>query len=173
MAGFKQFAAARPNSGGTLDMNVLVLTSGFWPTYRSFDCLLPTELLQAQQVRTHTHRCSEWGRRGSNWAMRCWLNHVTTTNSRRSTCSCVHQMCSRVHGRSPIGNECACKWLRCACRACLQEFAEYYLSKHGGRKLAWQSTSSNCVVRAHFGSGVKELQASLLQVRAGAGGRGC
>lgn len=47
----------------------------------------------------------------------------------------------------------------------LQEFAEYYLSKHGGRKLAWQSISSNCVVRAQFSSGVKELQASLLQVR--------
>ncbi|KAL4433622.1 hypothetical protein ABPG75_000063 [Micractinium tetrahymenae] len=91
MAGFKQFAAARPGSLA-MDMNVLVLTSGFWPSYRTFDCLLPTELLKAQQ-----------------------------------------------------------------------EFAEYYLSKHGGRKLAWQSTSSNCVVRAHFKSGVKELQASLLQ----------
>lgn len=91
MAGFKQFAAARPGSLA-MDMNVLVLTSGFWPSYRSFDCLLPTELLKAQQ-----------------------------------------------------------------------EFAEYYLSKHGGRKLAWQSISSNCVVRAQFSSGVKELQASLLQ----------
>lgn len=50
MAGFKQYSAARPSSG-TLDMNVLVLTSGFWPSYRTFDCLLPTELLRAQQVR--------------------------------------------------------------------------------------------------------------------------
>lgn len=48
--------------------------------------------------------------------------------------------------------------------AAVQEFGEYYLSKHGGRKLAWQSTSSNCLVRAHFASGVKELQASLHQV---------
>lgn len=46
-----------------------------------------------------------------------------------------------------------------------QEFADYYLSKHGGRKLAWHGTSSNCVVRAHFPLGVKELQASLHQVR--------
>lgn len=49
MAGFKQFAAARRGSLA-MDMNVLVLTSGFWPSYRSFDCLLPTELLKAQQA---------------------------------------------------------------------------------------------------------------------------
>ncbi|PSC74717.1 cullin 4 [Micractinium conductrix] len=90
-AGYKQFVAARPGGGG-LDTNVLVLTSGFWPTYRSFDCLLPAELATAQQ-----------------------------------------------------------------------EFAEFYLSKHGGRKLAWQSAPSSCVVRAHFTPGVKELQASLHQ----------
>ena len=45
-----------------------------------------------------------------------------------------------------------------------QDFADYYLSKHGGRKLAWHSASSNCLVRAQFASGVKELQASLHQV---------
>lgn len=59
MAGFKQFASTRPG-GAVVDMNVLVLTSGFWPSYRTFDCLLPTELLKAQQVwRTlHSTRCS-------------------------------------------------------------------------------------------------------------------
>ena len=50
MAGFKQHLAARAGAG-VVDMNVLVLTSGFWPSYRSFDCLLPAELLRAQQVR--------------------------------------------------------------------------------------------------------------------------
>ena len=59
-----------------------------------------------------------------------------------------------------------------------QDFSGYYLSKHGGRKLAWHSTASNCLVRAHFPSGVKELQASLHQVRIGAcrglrGSRAC
>ncbi|KAL4853220.1 Cullin-4 [Chlorella vulgaris] len=91
MSGYKQFVAAQPASAG-VDMNVLVLTSGFWPSYRAFECLLPSELLRAQK-----------------------------------------------------------------------EFADYYLSKHGGRKLAWHGTSSNCVVRAHFPLGVKELQASLHQ----------
>lgn len=59
MAGFKQYIAARPSSGA-LDMSVLVLTSGFWPSYRTFDCLLPSELLQAQQVK----RC---------WVAWAWL----------------------------------------------------------------------------------------------------
>ena len=49
MAGFKQFLAAQPGSS-PMDMSVLVLTSGFWPSYKTFDCLLPTELLKAQQV---------------------------------------------------------------------------------------------------------------------------
>lgn len=52
------------------------------------------------------------------------------------------------------------------CSFCtLQEFAEYYLSKHGGRKLAWHTNSASCIVRAQFASGVKELQASSHQVR--------
>lgn len=48
MSGFKHYIAAKP--GSIVDMNVLVLTSGFWPSYRAFDCLLPTELVRAQKV---------------------------------------------------------------------------------------------------------------------------
>ena len=50
MAGYRQHISTRP-TGVALDMHVLVLTSGFWPSYRTFDCLLPAELLRAQQVR--------------------------------------------------------------------------------------------------------------------------
>lgn len=64
MAGFKQFVAARPG-GAALDMSVLVLTSGFWPSYRAFDCLLPGELLRSQQVRA---RAAEWIERGRGGA---------------------------------------------------------------------------------------------------------
>jgi hypothetical protein len=46
-----------------------------------------------------------------------------------------------------------------------QEFADFYLSKHGGRKLTWHGASGTCLVRAHFPRGTKELQASLHQVR--------
>ncbi|KAM9576259.1 cullin-4B-like [Trichechus inunguis] len=46
----------------------------------------------------------------------------------------------------------------------LQEtFKNFYLSKHSGRKLQWQSTLGHCVVRAEFKTGKKELQVSLFQ----------
>lgn len=62
MAGFKQFVAARAQGAGSppLDMSVLVLTSGFWPSYRTFDCLLPGELLRAQQVGAVGWGGCEW-----------------------------------------------------------------------------------------------------------------
>ncbi|XP_018335638.1 cullin-4A-like [Agrilus planipennis] len=42
-------------------------------------------------------------------------------------------------------------------------FNNFYLSKHSGRKLAWQPTLGYCVVRAQFKVGIKELLVSLLQ----------
>ncbi|XP_071069526.1 cullin-4B-like [Dasypus novemcinctus] len=46
----------------------------------------------------------------------------------------------------------------------LQEnFKNFYLSKHSGRKLQWQSTLGHCVLRAEFKKGKKELQVSLFQ----------
>jgi cullin-4 len=43
------------------------------------------------------------------------------------------------------------------------QFAEYYLSKHSGRRLAWQHALATCVVRARFPKGAKELSVSLQQ----------
>jgi cullin-4 len=60
-------------------------------------------------------------------------------------------------------------------------FAEHYLSKHSGRRLAWQHALATCVVRARFPKGAKELSVSLQQaavlclfndVQEGAGGGG-
>uniref|UniRef100_A0A8C4YVN0 Cullin 4B n=1 Tax=Gadus morhua TaxID=8049 RepID=A0A8C4YVN0_GADMO len=46
----------------------------------------------------------------------------------------------------------------------LQEiFKTFYLGKHSGRKLQWQSTLGHCVLRAEFKEGRKELQVSLFQ----------
>lgn len=42
-------------------------------------------------------------------------------------------------------------------------FQQYYLSKHAGRKLLWQSNLSYCLVKADFKKGCKELQISLFQ----------
>ncbi|XP_056396008.1 cullin-4B-like isoform X2 [Hyla sarda] len=46
----------------------------------------------------------------------------------------------------------------------LQEiFKTFYLGKHSGRKLQWQSTLGQCVLKAEFNEGRKELQVSLFQ----------
>ncbi|XP_075395643.1 cullin-4B isoform X2 [Tenrec ecaudatus] len=46
----------------------------------------------------------------------------------------------------------------------LQEvFKTFYLGKHSGRKLQWQSTLGHCVLKADFKEGKKELQVSLFQ----------
>ncbi|XP_064339505.1 cullin-4B-like [Camelus dromedarius] len=44
-----------------------------------------------------------------------------------------------------------------------ENFKNFYLSKHRGQKLQWQSTLGHCVLRAEFKKGRKELQVSLLQ----------
>ncbi|KAM8893237.1 cullin-4B-like isoform 3-T3 [Lycaon pictus] len=46
----------------------------------------------------------------------------------------------------------------------LQEnFKNFYLSKHSGRKLQWQSSLGHCVLKAEFKKGKKELQVTLFQ----------
>uniref|UniRef100_A0A8C2YZT4 Cullin 4B n=1 Tax=Cyclopterus lumpus TaxID=8103 RepID=A0A8C2YZT4_CYCLU len=46
----------------------------------------------------------------------------------------------------------------------LQEiFKTFYLGKHSGRKLQWQSTLGHCVLKAEYKEGKKELQVSLFQ----------
>ncbi|KAK2904348.1 hypothetical protein Q8A73_011005 [Channa argus] len=46
----------------------------------------------------------------------------------------------------------------------LQEiFKTFYLGKHSGRKLQWQSTLGHCLLKAEFKEGKKELQVSLFQ----------
>ncbi|XP_053229054.1 cullin-4B isoform X2 [Podarcis raffonei] len=46
----------------------------------------------------------------------------------------------------------------------LQEiFKTFYLGKHSGRKLQWQSALGHCVLKAEFKEGKKELQVSLFQ----------
>jgi cullin-4 len=41
-------------------------------------------------------------------------------------------------------------------------FTEYYLSKHGGRKLAWVNGMGTCVLKARFGTHEKELVTCVL-----------
>ncbi|XP_037953327.1 cullin-4A [Teleopsis dalmanni] len=44
-----------------------------------------------------------------------------------------------------------------------QVFNKFYLAKHSGRKLQWQPTLGNCVLKATFETGTKELMVSLFQ----------
>lgn len=44
------------------------------------------------------------------------------------------------------------------------QFSEFYLSKHGGRKLSWRHVLGSCVLRARFAScGLRELAVSVYQ----------
>lgn len=45
----------------------------------------------------------------------------------------------------------------------LDRFKLFYASKHSGRTLSWQHSLDQCVLRAHFPSGRKELSVSLYQ----------
>lgn len=45
----------------------------------------------------------------------------------------------------------------------LEEFKVFYISKHNGRKLQWQHSLGQCVLKSSFPHGEKELQVSLFQ----------
>lgn len=44
-----------------------------------------------------------------------------------------------------------------------EQFRNYYLSKYSGRKLLWNRSLGNCIVKAHFPKGSKELVVSFVQ----------
>ena len=44
-----------------------------------------------------------------------------------------------------------------------ETFRQFYLTKHSGRKLAWQHVDGSCTVKAHFPRGAKILNLSLYQ----------
>jgi cullin-4 len=50
--------------------------------------------------------------------------------------------------------------------ACTELFTQFYLSKHSGRRLAWQHGLGQCVLKARFAAGARELQVSLFQAAA-------
>jgi len=45
----------------------------------------------------------------------------------------------------------------------LEDFKKFYISKHSGRKLQWQHSLGQCVLKSSFPQGEKELQVSLFQ----------
>ncbi|KMZ58707.1 putative Cullin-1 [Zostera marina] len=47
---FETYLSISPNVDPGIDLNVNVLTTGFWPTYRSFDLNLPEEMVKCVEV---------------------------------------------------------------------------------------------------------------------------
>merc|ERR1711907_552121 len=93
MAGFRNSAQTQTKlKAHGIELNVNVLTTGYWPTYPPVDVNLPPELGRYQEI-----------------------------------------------------------------------FKSFYLSKHSGRRLTWQNSLGQCVVKMKFPKGSKELQMSLFQ----------
>ena len=42
---FEEYLTNNPNADPGIDLTVTVLTTGFWPSYKSFDLNLPAEMV--------------------------------------------------------------------------------------------------------------------------------
>jgi len=42
---FEEYLSNNPNADPGIDLTVTVLTTGFWPSYKSFDLNLPAEMV--------------------------------------------------------------------------------------------------------------------------------
>lgn len=42
---FEEYLSNNPNANPGIDLTVTVLTTGFWPSYKSFDLNLPAEMV--------------------------------------------------------------------------------------------------------------------------------
>jgi len=91
MTSFKQHLHAQSDQQ-PVELNVNILTMGYWPTYTPMDVHIPPQMLKLQQV-----------------------------------------------------------------------FKTFYLSKHSGRKLQWQTTLGSCNVEARYPGELHEFQVSLFQ----------
>lgn len=92
MVQFRQSPQFQDRLPPNMELNVSVLTTGYWPTYTPMEVRLPEELTVCQDL-----------------------------------------------------------------------FKEFYISKHNGRRLMWQSSLGQCVMRVQFPKGLKELHVSLFQ----------
>ncbi|XP_010259687.1 PREDICTED: cullin-1 [Nelumbo nucifera] len=49
-ANFEEYLSTNPNANPGIDLTVTVLTTGFWPSYKSFDLNLPAEMVKCVEV---------------------------------------------------------------------------------------------------------------------------
>lgn len=48
-----EYLCSNSNANPGIDFSVTVLTSGFWPTYKSFNLSLPTEMVMSASIVKH------------------------------------------------------------------------------------------------------------------------
>lgn len=49
-ASFEEYLSNNPNANPGIDLTVTVLTTGFWPSYKSFDLNLPAEMVMLGHI---------------------------------------------------------------------------------------------------------------------------
>ncbi|XLS98249.1 hypothetical protein HN51_040984 [Arachis hypogaea] len=47
---FEEYLSNNPNTDPGIDLTVIVLTTGFWPSYKSFNLNLPAKMIVAGQL---------------------------------------------------------------------------------------------------------------------------
>ncbi|KAH0765572.1 hypothetical protein KY285_001443 [Solanum tuberosum] len=60
---FEEYLSNNPIANPGIDLTVTVLTTGFWPSYKSFDLNLPAEMCEvqdSQQGVKHQNNFSDW-----------------------------------------------------------------------------------------------------------------
>lgn len=63
---FEQYCKKESVDLGKIDFSVQVLTTGYWPTYKMFDLILPPSMVKCIQVFQQyyesktSHRCLKW-----------------------------------------------------------------------------------------------------------------
>lgn len=50
---FEEYLSNNPNANPGIDLTVTVLTTGFWPSYKSSDLNLPAEMVMAKYMKFH------------------------------------------------------------------------------------------------------------------------
>ncbi len=105
--------------GGDIEMNVHVLTTGYWPAFPAVQVKLPAQLAHYQVIKL--------------------LSILSLSHHCLDTYVGTHYLCCATHTRTHTYY-----WSQ-------QEiFRSFYLSKYSGRRLFWQSTLGNAVMKAHY-----------------------
>ena len=129
----------RHKVSGNIELNVNVLTLGYWPPYTPMEVTLPQEVSEYKWMHNYV------------LAWLCFKPLMVT--------GCAYVKHEMYHQNF----NCSCLLGATQMVQYLEAFKLFYLNKHSGRKLQWQPSLGHCVLKACFTQGDKELQVSLFQ----------